>query len=338
MNTKTANIEQFLIAGIISGDFPPGTKIPSQHKLMQQFDCSRVTVLRALSNLCDSGFLRSNQGKGTFVNPGPYGSKLREIIVVSEYDSSFPFAEVLLNLDCDLPCRWVNQQFLSRNAEKFFSLGQVVIWMLPQESQMFLMNNLRNRGIPQLLINRAYDNFNHVTIDPKASIEEGVIKIIPPDSLQREIAVISRLPHTSAPYLAERLIAFYEVCSENNVTVPPGWIYKLAFSDHRENEIILNRIFEEQKNMPYRTFFIPEEVPLHAVILAASRFGLSLGRDYGILAFCQEMFSPSAAGFTIMHQPLEKFRHEVENFLRFVNDGNTGVFQVKLKTDLRYAD
>lgn len=45
----------------------PGQKIPSEAELGVQFNASRITVVRAINDLVSEGFLRREQGKGSFV-------------------------------------------------------------------------------------------------------------------------------------------------------------------------------------------------------------------------------------------------------------------------------
>lgn len=52
---------------IISGKYSYGKKIPSEKTLMEDFGISRVTVRKAIDNLCKDGLLEKKQGKGTFV-------------------------------------------------------------------------------------------------------------------------------------------------------------------------------------------------------------------------------------------------------------------------------
>ncbi|MEG0453130.1 MAG: GntR family transcriptional regulator [Coprobacillus sp.] len=45
----------------------PGQKIPSEAELGTQFNASRITVVRAINDLVSEGYLRREQGKGSFV-------------------------------------------------------------------------------------------------------------------------------------------------------------------------------------------------------------------------------------------------------------------------------
>ncbi|SHG33718.1 GntR family transcriptional regulator [Ornithinibacillus halophilus] len=53
---------------IVGGQLPPGTSLPSIRALASDLGCSVITTRRAYQNLEASGFIKTAQGKGTFVN------------------------------------------------------------------------------------------------------------------------------------------------------------------------------------------------------------------------------------------------------------------------------
>ncbi len=52
---------------IESGKYPFGEMLPSEHKLIEMYDCSRNTVRRAIKELADEGYLQTVHGKGVLV-------------------------------------------------------------------------------------------------------------------------------------------------------------------------------------------------------------------------------------------------------------------------------
>ncbi len=52
---------------ILSGEWPPGHRIPFEHELMAEYGCSRMTVNKALSPLAESGLIVRRRRAGTFV-------------------------------------------------------------------------------------------------------------------------------------------------------------------------------------------------------------------------------------------------------------------------------
>lgn len=60
-------IESLLEKKILSKDFLPGAKIPSERSLAVQYGVSRMTVKRAIDSLQKKGLLYRKQGSGTYV-------------------------------------------------------------------------------------------------------------------------------------------------------------------------------------------------------------------------------------------------------------------------------
>ncbi|ARU57971.1 transcriptional regulator, GntR family protein [Oleiphilus messinensis] len=61
-------IKEVLKKQILEGQYQPHERLPSENKLMQEFQVSRITVRQALRDLTAEGLIFSSQGKGTFVN------------------------------------------------------------------------------------------------------------------------------------------------------------------------------------------------------------------------------------------------------------------------------
>lgn len=63
-------LKQAIKDGIQSGEYRPGSRMPSEAELEKLYDVSRITVRRAVKELCQEEILAKKQGKGTFVlNP-----------------------------------------------------------------------------------------------------------------------------------------------------------------------------------------------------------------------------------------------------------------------------
>lgn len=68
-------IELQLKALISSGQLPAGTPLPSIRVLAKELECSGITTRRAYHDLEQQGFIRTIQGKGTFVAEVEAGMK-----------------------------------------------------------------------------------------------------------------------------------------------------------------------------------------------------------------------------------------------------------------------
>ncbi len=61
-------IENDIIDKINNGFYNLNESLPTENELSKIYECSRVTVRQALSNLVYKGFIVKNQGSGSFVN------------------------------------------------------------------------------------------------------------------------------------------------------------------------------------------------------------------------------------------------------------------------------
>ncbi|WP_180898417.1 histidine utilization repressor [Martelella soudanensis] len=74
-----ARIEQEVENRILSGEWPPGTRIPFEHELTTQYGCSRMTVNKALSELVKKGLIERRRKSGSYVRQPEVLSAVMEI-------------------------------------------------------------------------------------------------------------------------------------------------------------------------------------------------------------------------------------------------------------------
>ncbi|PZU20976.1 histidine utilization repressor [Allorhizobium borbori] len=69
--TPDATLHQRILseveARILSGEWPPGHRIPFEHELTRQYGCSRMTVSKALGDLVRRGLIERRRRSGSFV-------------------------------------------------------------------------------------------------------------------------------------------------------------------------------------------------------------------------------------------------------------------------------
>jgi DNA-binding GntR family transcriptional regulator len=64
---KYRRIADDLLARIRSGEYPPGSQLPTKAKLMERYQVAINTVERAIDELRQAGFVETAQGAGMFV-------------------------------------------------------------------------------------------------------------------------------------------------------------------------------------------------------------------------------------------------------------------------------
>jgi GntR family histidine utilization transcriptional repressor len=67
-------------ARILSGEWAPGSRIPFEHELSAQYDCSRMTVNKALTELAKAGLIERRRKVGSFVMRAASRSAALEIL------------------------------------------------------------------------------------------------------------------------------------------------------------------------------------------------------------------------------------------------------------------
>ncbi|MCC6802101.1 MAG: GntR family transcriptional regulator [Anaerolineae bacterium] len=72
-------IKDYLLAGIQSGEFQPGARIPSERDLSERFNVSRLTANKAVKQLERAGIVYAQVGKGTFISPALYQQQLNHL-------------------------------------------------------------------------------------------------------------------------------------------------------------------------------------------------------------------------------------------------------------------
>lgn len=80
-------IEEQIKALIASGQLPAGTALPSIRALSKDLKISVITTRRAYQDLEYQGFIKTTQGKGTFV--AEVEDKMRQEIKISTVDHAF---------------------------------------------------------------------------------------------------------------------------------------------------------------------------------------------------------------------------------------------------------
>lgn len=64
---------------ILSGEWPPGHRVPFEHELMGLYACSRMTVNKVISGLASAGLVERRRRAGTFVSRPPIQSAVLQI-------------------------------------------------------------------------------------------------------------------------------------------------------------------------------------------------------------------------------------------------------------------
>src|SRR5215831_8392956 len=74
-----AQVENVIIDRIANGSLAPGSRLPSEDSLVQEYAVSRTTIRAAIQSLVQRGLVEIRRGKGTFVTQPKMTQELTEL-------------------------------------------------------------------------------------------------------------------------------------------------------------------------------------------------------------------------------------------------------------------
>src|ERR1039458_3670440 len=77
-------LQNILKTEIELGRWRPDDRLPSEQELGERFQVSKITVRQALTELAESGYIRREQGRGTFVARRKFAEGPRELTSFTE--------------------------------------------------------------------------------------------------------------------------------------------------------------------------------------------------------------------------------------------------------------
>jgi len=341
MANRTEDVVQYILNEVRSGAWEPGSRILSQLSLTRILGCSRTTVERAVARLCRAGVLDSRRGSGTFVCGGDLrrdDEPPQEIAVIAgvfAHLQRFSFGEMFNELDsCGLPVRWMTAGQALAALPELRRRRSAVIAYMPDPPMLLLLEELRALHLPVLLINRAYGGFDCVTTDVETSLRNGISWLAGKAGPDAVPALVSALPDQRRPYLAERIIAGYEICMELQLSLQPEHIIKRDF----------DRDGDEAGNLIADTLFRRVRKPLAIITPTYETAGICLeigsrcrklcGRDFFLLSFDMIRSSGWITGAAVLVQQYPLFRPRIEQWIRQHLGGDRSFFSARIPARL----
>lgn len=184
-------LENDLRSMILRNELQYDCAITTETELAQQYNISRNTARKALSNLEKEGLLRKVQGRGTFVIPpderSPEASvKVKITLAIPEDKSTLTgnFYDRNLVSGCREHAFTSNTELVLARPEELsyknlysrFSTGKLngIIWERPAEETFSLIEKLSEKKVPQVTISRSIAGIPSIFFDVDRSIQETI--------------------------------------------------------------------------------------------------------------------------------------------------------------------
>lgn len=177
---------------ILNGEYEVGSKIPSEAELKDKFDVSRHTIRQSISELVNDGYLKREQGSGTYVS-NQYQLETKDtaqktIGVITTYLSDYIFPSIIRGIEDELSKNGyalllsstqnnVNNE--KRSLEMMLEKHVDGLIIEPTKSANLNPNlnyylGIQERGIPYVSINASYEELETpvIRMDDKSASEK----------------------------------------------------------------------------------------------------------------------------------------------------------------------
>lgn len=220
---------------ILSGQWPPGSRLPSETELQRELKVSRSTIRQALGNAEAEGLIERVPGKGTFVALSPVGRRNNFLGYIT-FDFFSDFQRQLLK-GAESAAKAQGYRILFSNSNRDVSeedrlldqlledqVGGILIWPAIHDDPSRRLFQLVNQGtIPVVLMDRTLPGLacDYVTSDNHAGAYSAIQHLI--ELGHRRIVFLSR-PILQLLPIAERLQGYQEALQDAGLAPLNPWL------------------------------------------------------------------------------------------------------------------
>ncbi|MFQ5855632.1 MAG: GntR family transcriptional regulator [Anaerolineae bacterium] len=294
---------------ILSGQWAPGSRLPSEAELQRQLKISRSTIRQALSNAEAEGLIERVPGKGTFVARSPAGKRNNHLIGYITFDFLSDFQHQLLR-GAESAARARGYRILFCNSNRDANeenrlldqlleedrVGGTLIWPALDDDPSRRLFQLANQGVvPLVMIDRTLKGLvcDYVTSDNYAGAYAATKHLV--ELGHRRIVFLSR-PILQLLPIAERLRGYRQALHDAGLTPLEPWLVGTAdqemgtgyvlrtYSDANSQDIEEIARYLENPQRPTAIFAMNDLMAIQA-LKAASRVGLRVPQDLSLVGF-----------------------------------------------------
>lgn len=288
-----AQVAAILRERIQSGIWPNGSSLPSEKELCAEFGVARGTVRQALQTLEKDGFLRREQGRGTFVKLNEHpGEKLQSkrlaFIVPYVRDSSVPtvligFQQVAEQAGFSVIFNHVNNdsQQQERVIRKLIGENIAGIALYPVDSEnMPLVESLSRSHFPIVLIDRYLRGISsdYVMTDHFGSAVRGTHYLL--DQGHSRIGFVTWL--SPAVSMEHRYLGYVQALKERGLALDDRLICRVE--GYPMIDLTPLQDYLSYADRPNAVFAANDQIAI-ALYRAAANMGLSIPDDLSVLGF-----------------------------------------------------
>jgi Transcriptional regulators len=300
---KYMQLKQEILSWIVTAQFKPHDRLPSENEIARRFEMSRQTVRQALGDLEQDGWLYRTQGKGTFVaesqpaadrKPSPLGMTIG---MITTHISDYIFPTIVRGVESSLRERGARLLLASTDNEKpkerdslESMLHEPLAGLIIEPTKSAEGNPnfdyflaLDARQIPYVMLNERYTD-----------VDAPCLKVDDELGGYRAAAYLLRMGHeriagffkTDDYQGVHRMRGFLRAFRERKQSVAADWVVRYSSEEKTSRPLeALERMLErEAEERPTAIFCYNDELAVRLLDIIRRR-GLTVPDDLSMIGF-----------------------------------------------------
>lgn len=334
-------------AKILTTEYVIGELIPSEQQLQNEFDVSRHTVRQALAVLVNEGYVRKEQGLGTFADDKylskDNGSK-KTVGIITTYFSDYIFPSIIRGIEHTLRNEGYSLLLSSTNND-LKQEKQCLDMMLNQNIQALIVeptkSNIMNpnmsfylafkqRGIPIVMINAFYEEikFPYIRVDDEQSGYLVTKELL--DNGHTNTILVTKNDDMQGK---QRLTGYISAYSEANIHLESSQIFN--YSTENRGEIISSAVDFLVNNRDVTGVVCYNDEVANRFVRELSDVGISVPQDISIVGIDNAYISYAGEiPLTTATHPQEKMGVDAAEMVIDIINGNTEIENIVYEPSL----
>ncbi|WP_454191219.1 substrate-binding domain-containing protein [Paenibacillus sp. Marseille-Q7038] len=326
---------QFIIddikSNILSGVYNVGEQIPTESALQEQYQVSRQTVRKAILELSNEGFLRSEKGSGTYVS-NQYRSKSngntnnKIIGVITTYISDYIFPSIIRGIEGRLNEDNYSLLLASTNndvaqekkaLEMMLSYGVDGLIVEPTKSNLYNPNiayylTFKEQDVPFIMINAHYEELEvpFFCLDDVQSSYLATKELI--SKGHEKIGIISKMDDLQGKY---RMKGYIKALGEAKLRFQPEQVLSFDTESKQNLSVNIKNFLIENRDVLTAIVCYNDEVGLE-VVNVCRQLDISIPNELSIIGQDNSYIAKNAnIKLTTLTHPQEKMGRDAADWV-----------------------
>ncbi|AXI10426.1 GntR family transcriptional regulator [Oceanobacillus sp. 143] len=316
---------------ILSGEYSVLEKIPTETALQEKYNVSRHTVRKAILELSNEGFLKSEKGSGTYVsNQYQYKSSAnpnnRTIGVITTYISDYIFPSIIRGIEGRLNEENYSLLLASTNndvqqekkaLEMMLSYGVDGLIVEPTKSNLYNPNiayylSFKEQDIPFIMINAYYEELDvpFLCLDDVQSSYLATKELISKGHTQ--IGLISKTDDLQGKF---RMKGYIKALSEAKLRFEPEHVY--SYNTETKQDLYSNLMEFLNNNRDAMTAIVCYNDEVGFIVANLCRhLGISIPEELSIIGQDNSYIAKNASiKLTTLTHPQEQMGRDAADWI-----------------------